>query len=221
MASATPNLTKDLIRIHKVVTRSLEVCLARGLEYLKSGSSLTEGLQGFANYTHCFASVLSSHHQGEDLIAFPAFQKVISSAPYQQLADDHRQIEKFLTSIPPAVIELSGGVPENGLQVIIDTLTKISEVWYPHIRLEENTFSKGTMNKVLTPEEQGNISAASSKYSQEHSGPPYWIIPFILFNLNNEDRTAMAAGIPPMITEELVPKVWKDQWASMKPYLLD
>ncbi len=221
MAPGTPNLTRDLIRIHKVVTRSLEVCLNHGKQYLTTGTTLPEGLQGYSYYVHCFATVLSTHHQSEDLIAFPAFKSVIPSAPYERLAADHHEIERLLTFIPQAVGELTGREPENGLQIITNTLSNISEIWYTHIQLEEHHFSEEVVNKAFNSDEQGNISAAASKHSQEHSGPPYWIIPFILFNLEHEERASMAASFPPMITEELIPKVWKDQWAPMKPYLLD
>jgi len=221
MAPGTPNLIRDIIRIHKVVTRSLEVCLNHGKQYLTTDMSQPERLQGYSSYTHCFTSVLSSHHQAEDLITFPAFKSVIPSAPYERFTADHHEIERLLTFIPQAVSELTTMEPENGLKIITNTLSKISEIWYPHIQLEEHHFTEEVINKAFNPEEQGNISAAASKLSQEHTGPPYWIIPFILFNLEHEERASMAASFPPMITEELIPKVWKDQWAPMKPYFLD
>ena len=34
------------------------------------------------------------------------------------------------------------------------------------------------------------------------------------------DRAYMAGEMPPIISQELVPVVWKDQWAPMKPFLL-
>jgi hypothetical protein len=221
MTTNNPSLAKDLIRIHKVITRGLEVGLRKGEEYLSTGFSIPEELAGYSSYIHCFEAVLGSHHTGEDLIAFPAFRKVLPLAPYSQLSVDHHGVELLLALLAPAIADLSGGKHEEGLRVIVDTLSKISEVWYPHIQLEEENFAQEKLNAVLTFEEQKNIADASSKHSQEHSEPPYWVVPFVLFNLEQEERANMAAFFPPVIMNELIPIVWKDQWAPMKPFLLD
>lgn len=220
MEPTTPNLAADLIRIHKVITRGLNVSLVKGSEYLQSGFSQPQVLQGYSSYTHSLVSVLDAHHTGEDTIAFPEFRNLIPSAPYAKLAYDHNQIERFLAPMPPAITELSDDA-HKGLLEIVDNLRKISEVWEPHIQLEERYFSEENFNAVMALEDQRRISEAAGKHSQEHSGPPYWVVPFILYNLEGHERTLMAAGFPPVIMEEMIPKVWADQWAPMKPLLLD
>jgi Hemerythrin HHE cation binding domain len=220
MEPITPNLAADLIRIHKVITRGINVCLVKGREYLQVGFPQSQAIQGYSSYTTSLASVLDSHHTSEDLIAFPEFRSVIPSAPYAKLASDHLQIESLLDLLPPRVAELSVDASK-GLVSIVDTLRKISEIWEPHIQLEERYFSASTLNSVMTIQDQKRISEATGKHSQEHSGPPYWVIPFVLYNLERDDRALMAASLPPMIMQELVPKVWADQWAPMKPLLLD
>ncbi len=221
MTPNNPNPAQDLIRIHKVITRGLNVDLTKGIEYLQIGFSSLRAHLGYTRYTHCLSSVLSSHHQGEDLIAFPAFRKVIPSAPYAQLLNDHHAIDVLLAVFPQAIIDLSSDAQQNGLRVILSALQKILVVWEPHIQLEEEYFSIEAINAVFDMHEQVQISQAASKYSQEHSGPPHWVIPFILFNLEPDDRAMMAANFSPAIIDELIPKVWKDQWAPMKPFLLD
>jgi hypothetical protein len=217
----TPDLAQDLIRIHKVITRALYTSLIKGTEYLQSGFPQPQLIQGYSNYIHCLSEVLGSHHRGEDLIAFPAFMKVMPSAPYAQLSADHHAVDMHLAIIRPAITDLSGDTPVKGLKVIVDTLGKLSTIWEPHILLEEHFFSKETINAAIDLDEQRRIGEAASKHSQEHSGPPYWVVPFILYNLDPEDRAVMAANFPPAILNELVPIVWKDQWAPMKPLLLD
>ena len=221
MTTNNPSLAQDLIRIHMVITRSLEVGLQKGEEFLKTGFAIPEELLGYSSYIHCFEAVLGSHHKGEDLIAFPEFRKVLPQAPYDQLSIDHHSVEMLLATLPPAIAELSSNKPNKGLQVIVDTLSQISKVWYPHIQLEEENFAQEKLDAVLTIEEQNNISVASSKFSQEHSNPPYWVIPFILFNLEPVERAKMAAFLPPVIMNELIPVIWRDQWAPMKPLFLE
>jgi hypothetical protein len=127
----------------------------------------------------------------------------------------------LLAIISPAIEKLSSSAPENGVKPIVNSLTKIKDIWVPHIHLEEQYFSSEVLGSVMVLEEQRRIGEATGKYSQEHSSPPYWIIPFILFNLENEDRNTMTALFPPAIMEEMIPKVWKEQWEPMKPFLLD
>ncbi len=221
MDTHTPNLAKDLITIHRVITRGIEIGLSNGRAYQLGKSVHPKLLPGYSNYIHCLASVLDAHHTGEDLIAFPEFRKLIPSAPYVRLANDHQKIEELLASIPAALHQLNGDTPQAGLEVIVSTCEKISEAWYPHIQLEEEYFSEEALSQVMAPEHQGSISAAASKHSQEHSEPAHWVIPFILYNLNSEDRRSFSANLPPTVINELVPKAWKDLWAPMKPYLLD
>jgi hypothetical protein len=217
----TPDLAQDLIRIHKVITRALYIGLIKGREYLHSGFPQPQLLHGYSSFIHCLVEVLRSHHQGEDLVAFPAFMKVLPSAPYAKLSTDHHSIEMLLTPITLVITDLLGDTSSRGLMAIVDTLGKLAAIWEPHILLEERYFSREAINAVISSVEQGRISEAASKHSQEHSGPPYWVVPFVLYNLEPEDRALMAANLPPMILNELVPKVWKDQWAPMKPFLLN
>jgi hypothetical protein len=194
--------------------------MVKGREYLQSGFSQPQALLGYSSYTHSLVSILDSHHTGEDIIAFPEFRQVIPSAPYAKLASDHNDVEGLLAPLPPAIADLSDDA-HKGLLIIVDTLRKISEIWAPHIQLEEHFFSKVNLNSVMPLEDQRRISEAASKHSQENSQPPYWVVPFVLYNLAREDRAIMAATFPPAIMEELVPIDWAEQWAPMRPLLLD
>jgi hypothetical protein len=215
------NLAQDLVRIHKVITRALDMGLEKGHDYLESGFPPEQEFAGYSSYIQCLATVLSAHHISEDIITFPAFRTVLPNAPYARLASDHHKIEMLLASIAPAIKELRDVSPETSLRFIIEFLTKIHTLWGPHIFLEEQYFSSEVLNSVMIPEDQLKISLAASKHSQEHSEPPYWVVPFILYNLERDDREVMATMIPKTLVEEMVPVVWKEKWAPMKPFLLD
>jgi hypothetical protein len=220
MEPSTPNIASDLIRIHKVITRGINICLIKGREYLQSGVPNPEALLGYSSYTHCLVAVLGSHHRAEDSITFPELRNVISSAPYAKLASDHHQVERLLAPIPPAIAKLSDDTHKELLS-IVDNVHRILILWEPHIQLEERYFSWETVNAVISLEDQKRISEAVGRHSQEHADPPYWVVPFVLFNLERDERAIMAASLPSMIMDELIPKAWADQWAPMKPLLLD
>ena len=166
-------------------------------------------------------SVLEAHHLSEDEVAFPYFKERLRSVPYERLSADHHEIETLLSSIKKATADVTAENAEDGMTRLIDGLRKVSSVWTPHIRIEEEHFSSKALSEVMSTEEQGRMSGAMGKHSQEHATPGYLALPFTLFNLDAVDRAEMAAEMPPMVMEELVPKVWKDQWAPMKPFLLD
>ena len=52
-------------------------------------------------------------------------------------------------------------------------------------------------------------------------GPHYLVVPFMLYNLEPVPRSMLASRLPSEMTDQLVPVVWKDRWASMKPFLLE
>jgi hypothetical protein len=64
------------------------------------------------------------------------------------------------------------------------------------------------------------IRTEFSQFFQDHIGPAYLMMSFILYNLAPEDRAVLAQGLPETVTKQLVPIDWKDKWASMKPFLL-
>ena len=221
MTPNSSNLAQDLIRIHKVITRAKGICLQNGRDYLESGFPPESIMAGYSSYIHCLATVLKTHHLSEDLIAFPAFRLVLPNAPYARLASDHHKIEMLLASIQPAIKELSGAKPDHGLRSIITSLEKIDTLWDPHIHLEEKYFSNDALNSIMNTEDQQRISQVVNRHSQEHSEPPYWVIPFVLYNLEGEDRQVMAANLPKDVVDEKVSVAWKEKWEPMKPFLLD
>jgi hemerythrin-like domain-containing protein len=220
MTLPTPNLAQDMIRVHKVITRSIDVGLIKGIQYVKTGFPDPQELTGYSIYTHCLAEILDSHHMAEDKIGFPALFHVLPAAPYAHLTAEHHQFEHLLGILRPAIENLSTETQAK-LKIIVENLQKISLMWPPHYLIEEKHFTSEAVNAVMSLDEQKRVTEATSNYSQEHASPPYWVIPFMLFNLEKDDRELIAATLPPAVVEEQVPKVWKDQWAPMKPLLLD
>jgi hemerythrin-like domain-containing protein len=215
-----PNLAQDLVRIHKVITRGLNVGVTRGKEFLADGFP-SQGIQrGFADYMQSFTSVLAAHHLVEDTVAFPSLKERLVKAPYEKLAADHKKIEAALNPMRESISEVSGENPAAGLGVVVDGLRKILATWTSHIGVEETAFGFEAIARAMSPEEQANVSVTMARISQEHAGPPFLVLPFVLYNLAGVDRDAMAATLPAPVME-LVMKEWKEKWSPMRPFLLD
>jgi hypothetical protein len=216
-----PDFAQDLARIHRVLTRGIAVSADKGAEFARGGFPDTRTRQGYLDYVQSLATVLQAHHLGEDEIAFPFFRERLPSPLYNRLSADHKKFEALVTSLRQATTAVAADRSQAGLDQLAGDLRILGAIWTPHMSLEEGHFSAEALAAAMTPEEQGRLSEAMARHGVDHSTPGYLAVPFILFNLHAEDRAAMAATLPSMVVNELVPTVWKDQWAPMKPFLLD
>ena len=80
-----PNTARDLLLIHKIITRGLEVSQQKGQEYLSGGFPNAMTRQGYHDYLLCLVTVLDAHHLTEDEVIFPQLGVRIPSAPYKLL----------------------------------------------------------------------------------------------------------------------------------------
>ena len=216
-----PTLVQAFLLIHKVISRGLIVCVEKGADFLQAGFPDPAARQGYALYVQSLAIVLDAHHLSEDEVAFPLLKEKITQAPYEHLARHHQEIVALLQAVRGGIhlVEASGAQAD--LAALIDGLRKISDIWRPHIQIEEFYFSEEALAAGMSPEEQARVSALISRHSQEHAVPASLALPFVLFNLEAPDRAVMAASLPAVLVEELIPKAWKAQWAPMQPFLLE
>ena len=103
---------------------------------------------------------------------------------------------------------------------LILLLHKIRELWHPHIAIEEEHFTLDRFATLLPVDEHQQMGQLCMRHMQQTTGPDYLIVPFLLYNLTPEKRSVFAKDMPPIVTTELVPVVWKDKWAPMRPFLL-
>jgi len=216
-----PILAQDLVRIHRAITRGLTVAVTEGTRFFREGFPDPNIQQGFADYIQSLAAVLGAHHLSEDEILFPALKEKLPEAPYMRLSDDHQFIETSLDIVRKLIGDLKSGSHKVGLGIVIEGFKRDTTIWTPHIRMEEAYFSQDAIASVMTPEEQAQITISMATHSREQAGPPYLVLPFVLFNLSLVDRAAMAQTLPKEVTEEFIPKIWKENWAPMKPFLLE
>ena len=166
-------------------------------------------------------SLLNSHHLTEDDLVFPYFMKKIPHAPYSRLSEEHQKIVILLDKIQAAVEAAAlGDNPKENLNKMNHLLIELQEVWHPHIHIEETDFNQDNLNQAYSHEEQARMSKEFAQHGAKSSGPDYLVLPFMLYNLIPEERAAMARELPPIITQQLVPIAWKEQWKSMQPFLL-
>jgi hemerythrin-like domain-containing protein len=212
-----PNVAADLVRIHRVITRGLEVSIRHSRAPLDAATAA-----GFVSYVQTLAWVLHGHHVGEDDVAFPYFRQKLIDAPYDLLVTEHERMQAILDEVKPMIDRLAVEPGDGGsLAFLHQALSRLAGIWQPHIRREESHLTAQAIGAVAGAEEQMSLAKGLAQHAQSSSGPDYLAVPFVLYNLSAEDRAGMVRVMPPEVTQHLVPVVWKDQWAPLKPFLLD
>jgi len=214
------HIAVSFLRIHNIITRGLSVSMESAQGALEQGFAGEANREGFFHYVRALSSILHAHHLTEDELAFPYFRDRMPDAPFDVLVRWHQEMVEMLDEINLAVEACEKNDQfEINLRHLSDALAGLDESWRPHIEMEFEQFI-ALVDDLVPVEEQLRLVRRFAEHGQQHSGPPYLTVPFLLYNLPVEDREAFAQGMPAEITQNLVPVVWKGQWASMMPYLL-
>jgi len=215
---AKPSMGAALLVVHEFLTRGMDV----SIDHIEEQRQVPvgEARKGFADYLHCLSSLLNAHHITEDEIAFPYLRKLIPDAPYDMLSADHKIMEPLIERLDTFSAQWKAGDDEK-LDELDTTLQEFKGIWHPHIAVEQKFYEPTRLEGLIEPEEHTRLIQQMSQYTQQHSDPPFLIVPFILYNIPADKRTMLTSQMPPQIIEQLVPIDWKDQWAPMKPFLLE
>ena len=216
-----PDLAGDLLRIHKIVTRGLAVSRERGKAFAKANFPDARTREGYISYNRALLATLHAHHGAEDQLIFPRFRACIPDAPYDRLDADHRDLIPALSAAGSAVEGAVSGVSAAvWLVELLGALDRIEELWHAHIAIEERHFTSETIGAAMSAEEQETLGRAAAEHAQKHAGPDYLVVPFLLHNLEPDERAVMGAKLPPVVTQQLVPITWLAKWEPMRPFRL-
>lgn len=217
----TPNIAEDLLCIHAVITRGLNVSIEKGRLFAQGGYPDAPARKGYIAYVGSLVSVLHAHHLTESDLFFPYFRDKLPDAPFDLLITQHRDLEPLLQQAKVATDEVSGEAQAGAAMARLNSLLgRIVEFWHPHIRIEEDHFSVERVATLIDAKEQETLAMAGVKHGQQHSGPAHLVVPFLLYNLPRDKRPVFARWMPPVVTRLLLPIVWKRKWAPMRPFLL-
>ena len=216
-----PNIGEDYIRFHKVMTRGLAVSLQNINDYLNIGAIEELNREGFIKYVQSFSSVLHGHHQAEDEEIFPYFKDRLPEVPYERLISEHEIFNDGLQEINTGIDHLMSENEElDSLKLLKSGFDKIDHIWHPHIKIENTQLYERIRSLNINLEEMIRLQKDDKKFFQEHTGPAYLVMPFVLYNLSPEDRAILTQGSPEVVTKQLLSIDWKDKWTPMRPFLL-
>lgn len=215
------NIGEDYIRFHKVMTRGLAVSLQNINKFLQIGTLEKLNREGFIKYVQSFSSVLNGHHQAEDEEIFPYFEDKLFEVPYKRLKSEHVIFKDGLQEINTGIDHLTLENDElDSLKLLKSGLEKIDQIWHPHIQIENTQLYERIGSLNIDLEEMIRLQKEDKEFFQEHTGPAYLVMPFVLYNLSTEDRAILTQGSPEAVKKQILSNDWKDKWTPMQPFLL-
>jgi len=222
MAEANaPNVALDLLRIHSIITRGLNVATEKSQAFARQGFPDASTREGFVCYARCWVSVLHSHHLTENELVFPYLRAKLPDAPYDLLMSQHQELVRILDQIKAIIEEVAADpLAAAPLTRLNADLRRIGEIWHPHIGIEQDHFAPDKVGPLLAPKEHTRLSKLFAEHGRKHSSPGDLVVPFLLYNLPPEQRAVFARDMPFIVTRLLVPWIWKRKWAVMRPFLL-
>jgi hemerythrin-like domain-containing protein len=208
--------------IHHTITRGLKVTGERSTAFVQEGYPDASFQKGFVTYEQTLISVINAHHMSEDHVIFPYMRSKLTDAPYDELSANHLVIADFLKELQINIDKIATQTqPSDALNALNGTVTKIAELWHPHIAKEQlYIYDPEKVDAVMDTDEQIKLGSETAEYSLQQ-GDRSLMIPFILYNLSPEERAYLAQTMPPAVIQELLPGAWKGKWVPMKPFFLD
>jgi hemerythrin-like domain-containing protein len=213
------NLGVSLLCVHRCITRGIQVSIQHNQSFMQTGFPDGDIRSGYHDYVKSLVSVVHAHHLTEDELSFPYFKEIFPQAPFDALFADHRQIVPLLGQINQS-LDRADADAKGYLNDLNQVLAKLAEIWHPHIQIEESHFTPQAVDARVSLEDQHKLAMQIGEHTQKYAVPDYLTVPFYLYNLSDEDRQYAAADMPPVVTQQLVPQVWKTRWAPMIPFLL-
>lgn len=215
------DVASDLIVIHKVITRALDVAVDENVSAFEKRAARRAEYDGYIQYTKCLLRQLHEHHSNEDRVVFPMLHCFLPDAPYALLMSQHVEMMRVVEQVERAIKALKSKKQDAGLQAqLLGNLQNLRARWIEHIAEEEAHFGPDGISPAVSMTDRVSIGKAASRYAQRHSNPISLMLPFMLYNLPEQDRATMAQTMPGFLPRFFVPVLWRKRWELMRPYLL-
>ena len=224
------DIAGDVLRIHRLVTRALRVSVEESAVYAREGYPDESHRRGLVAYVRCLATLLHAHHITEDESVFPYLRQVLPDAPYEALTAQHHAMDPILDRIRAALEGVADSDQAGpALEALHHSLEQMNALWHAHIAQEEAHVSAERIGVVVDDAEQAQMSVVFAREGRRHQMglvPLYWLLPFLLYNLEGQDRQWMLNQMPSprlswIVTGVLLPWIWRKRWEPMAPFLLD
>ena len=219
--SAIREVGGDFVRVHRIITRALQVTAERSASFARPGYPDARAGEGFTLYVQSLAALLYGHHVTEDNVAFLYFRSVMPEAPFDRMSAQHRHMVSTIEELGRAVEDARTSIRTGEALVSVNLASvRMQELWLPHAELEETYVGPVHVASVLDMAERVRVGRTLSLEAQKHLRPLSRIVSFLLYKMTSEDRTSMAKGMLGLVGGLSVRLLWRRNWKAMSAFLL-
>jgi hypothetical protein len=94
---------------------------------------------------------------------------MMPGVPFEVLVAHHREMDPLLGEIQAACEALAGdGTGSEASQALHGALTRVSALWHPHVRLEEDQFTCEALDAALDEGQEAQFGQELAAYMSEH-----------------------------------------------------
>jgi hemerythrin-like domain-containing protein len=119
-----PEIGGDLIRVHRALSRAVEVAQTYAARIAAVGYPDNQILKGYLTYVRCLVRLLHAHHVTEDKAMFPHLQHKLPDPPIQLLTAQHHQMDPILKEIKGILSQSKYAQSTAIMETLEDALTR-------------------------------------------------------------------------------------------------
>ena len=216
MSLQTDPLMTVIQGVHRALTRALNVLVDESMQFRTEEQVDGKRTEGFRMYARTFCDLMHAHHDGEEELAFVHIRSILSAKDMVALDREHEVMLEALHALQTYVAAPAPWDSSHwwGLHRAASALLS---GWEAHRLNEETQMAKASV--LMSRDERVRLAKALELFGIANAGPGHRVVPFILYNLEGEDREAMGSRMPFFMKGILVPFFWRVNYRPMLPFL--
>jgi hemerythrin-like domain-containing protein len=200
-------LHHGLTIVHTALRRSLDTVVAIASKPVPEGDRA-----GFADFCERTAKFVRAHHDSEEEIFFPVFEKAGMAEQIKTWRGDHAALLDGLDQLDAAI---AGFRARGDHDKLAATAKGVREQLFPHLDAEEAALDIAVLQKAVTKEQAVALATAASKHGQKHVGTRGLML--FLHALTAEEQRSHFGKMPWFVRKVLVP-IWDRNYKPCAKY---
>jgi hemerythrin-like domain-containing protein len=200
-------LHHGLAIVHTALRRSLDMVVAT------AGKPVPEADRaGFADFCERTAKFVRAHHDSEEEIFFPVFEKAGMADKIKTWRGEHTALLDELDQLDAAI---AGFKTRGETERLATSATSVREALFPHLDAEEAALDLAVLQQAVSTEQAAALATAASKHGQKHVGTRGLML--FLHALTAEEQRSHFGKMPWFLRKVLIP-IWDRNWKPCAKY---
>jgi hemerythrin-like domain-containing protein len=194
----------DMFAVHHALTGALDTAPA----YVAKAGVDAERVATIGSFFENVVEFLHVHHTGEDELVYPVLEERCPDRRPElvRIDDQHKLLHAPMDQARSAIAAWRATPSDDTAQAVVDAIASIEEQLRPHLAEEEDVMLP-IAAKWMSTDEWGRLPGHGMMIFR--ADKPWLVLGLVREQLDEEQRAAMLAGMPPemrtMWTEQMEP----------------